>query len=259
MLSQIAAKKKACITKAKKNIPLEAIKEKLVDAEPLRPFLEALLEPGISVIAEVKKASPSKGDFNLKWPVTELALHYEAGGARAISVLTEEDFFKGSAADLYEVRSTVNLPVLRKDFIIDSYQLYESRGMGADAVLLIAGFLGEKELTAFLDLCSDLGLAALVETHCEDEIKTALCAGARIVGINNRNLQTFATDVRHTLQLAPFVPDDIVLVSESGIHTTSDIDLLAAAGADAVLVGESLVCNCNPAKKIQELVGGFSS
>ncbi len=259
MLSQIAVKKKARIAEAKINVPLTAIKEKLLDAEPPRPFNEALLKPGISVIAEVKKASPSKGDFNLMFPVEELALRYEAGGARAISVLTEEDFFIGSTADLFKVRSAVSLPVLRKDFIVDSYQLYESRALGADAVLLITGLLEEKELTAFLDLCNELGLAAMVETHSEVEIKTALLAGAQIVGINNRNLQTFTTDVRHTIQLAPLVPDELLLVSESGIHTARDVDLLAAAGVDAVLVGESLVCHCDPAKKIQELVRGCSS
>lgn len=259
MLSRIAAKKKARVAEAKINVPLAAIKEMLAEAEPLRPFHEALLEPGVSVIAEVKKASPSKGDFGLILPVDELALCYEAGGARAISVLTEEDFFQGSAADLLKVRGAVSLPVLRKDFVIDGYQLYESRAMGADAVLLIAGFLGERELATFLDICAGLGLAALVETHSEDEIKTALGVSARIVGINNRNLQTFSTDVGHTLQLASFVPDDILLVSESGIHTATDVDLLAAVGTDAVLVGESLVRDRDPAKKIQELVRGYSA
>jgi len=254
VLSQIAAKKKARIAEAKIKVPLAAIKERLPDAEAPRPFNEALLIPGISVIAEVKKASPSKGDFNLMFPVDELAQHYEKGGARAISVLTEEDFFRGSAADLIQVRRVVRLPVLRKDFIIDSYQLYESRIMGADAVLLITGLLEEKEVTAFLDLCNELGLAALVETHSEVEIKTALRAGAKIVGINNRNLQTFTTDVSHTIQLASLVPDELLLISESGIHTARDVDLLAAAGVDAMLVGESLICHCDPAKKIQELV-----
>lgn len=257
MLEQIAAKKKERVAKAKINIPLAALKEKLADVETPRPFFEALFGPGISVIAEIKKASPSKGDFKLLLPVTELAVSYEKGGARAISVLTEQDFFRGCAEDLVNVKSAVTLPVLRKDFIIDSYQLYESRAMGADAVLLIAGLLGEKELSAFLDLCSELELAALVETHCEDEIKSALHAGAQIVGINNRNLQTFSTDIRHTLQLAPFIPENTLMVSESGIRTASDVDLLAAAGADAVLVGETLVCDCNPAHKIQELIRGL--
>ncbi len=257
MLSQIVAKKKARLAKAKISAPLAVIKERVAETESARPFHEALLAPGVSIIAEVKRASPSKGNFGLLLPVDELALRYEAGGARTISVLTEEDFFMGSAADLLLVKRAVSLPVLRKDFVIDSYQLYESRAIGADAVLLIAGLLGEKELTAFLKICAGLGLAALVETHSVDEIKMALRAGARVVGINNRNLQTFTTDLNHTLQLAPFIPDDILLVSESGIHSADDVRLLSAAGADAVLVGESLVRSGDPAEKTAELVRGI--
>lgn len=258
MLSKIAVRKKQRVAAAKIIAPLEAIKETLVHAKPLRPFHQALCKPGMSVIAEVKKASPSKGDFGLTLPVEELAARYEAGGARAISVLTEEDYFGGSAEDLTTVRNTVHLPVLRKDFVIDSYQLYESRAMGADAVLLIAGFLDESTLAAFLDICADLGLAALVETHSDVEIQMALRLGVKIIGINNRNLQTFTTDIHHTLKLAPLIPADTLLVSESGIHSARDVQLLGTAGADAVLVGESLVLHCDPAQKIQELLRGDS-
>lgn len=254
MLWQIAAKKKLRVEERKMHIPLAALLEQL-DHQPVRPFHEALLLPGISVIAEVKKASPAKGDFGLKITAAELAMHYEAGGARAISVLTEEDYFMGSVADLLAVRSAVTLPVLRKDFVIDSYQLYESRAVGADAVLLIAGFVQEVELAAMLEICEQIGLAALVETHNEAEIGIALRAGARVVGINNRNLTTFATDIQQTVKLAGLIPADVILVSESGIHTADDVRLLAAAGAAGVLVGESLVRASNPAEKIRELRG----
>ncbi|MCW3490773.1 indole-3-glycerol phosphate synthase TrpC [Dethiobacter alkaliphilus] len=259
MLLQIAAKKRLRVDEARKKVPLSEIEKRLEQAEAPRSFYQALFMPGMSVIAEVKKASPSKGDFGLTLTVEELARAYEVGGARAISVLTEEDFFKGSATDLLKVKSAVTLPVLRKDFIIDSYQLYESRALGADAVLLIAGFLPEKELSAYLQICDELDLAAVVETHSADEIQMALTAGARIVGINNRNLQNFTTDVNHTLQLAPQIPDNVLLVSESGIESAVDVHLLGAAGADAVLVGETLVRSANPAVKIKELTGRKSA
>ena len=252
MLSKIAAEKKKRVAEAKRSVPLEAIKEKISLREPLRPFLESLLKPGVSVIAEVKKASPSKGDLGLKVSVAELAKQYLAGGARAISVLTEGDFFMGSATDLVSVRQAVELPVLRKDFVIDSYQLYESRAMNADAVLLIAGFLSEKTLAGYLETCGELGLAALVETHSADEVGMALRVGAKILGINNRDLRTFETDIARTITLAGLVPENVVLVSESGIHSAEDVARLSAAGADAVLVGESLVKADDPAEKIRE-------
>lgn len=254
MLWQIAAKKKERVEECKRQTPLKVLMENL-ENHAVRPFQEALLQPGMSVIAEVKKASPSKGNFALITTAPELAIQYEAGGASAISVLTEEDYFKGSVADLVAVRGAVTLPVLRKDFVIDRYQLYESRAMGADAVLLIAGFIEELELTAMLKICSQIGLAALVETHNEAEIGIALRAGAKIVGINNRDLTTFATDIQQTVKLAGLIPADVILVSESGIHTAEDVKVLARAGADGILVGESLVRATEPAQKIRELMG----
>ena len=161
----------------------------------------------------------------------------------------------GSVADLMAVRSAVTLPVLRKDFVIDRYQLYESSAMGADAVLLIAGFLQETDLAAMLEICGQIGLAALVETHNEAEIGMALRAGAKIIGINNRNLTTFATDIQQTVKLAGLIPADVILVSESGIHTAEDVVVLTAAGAAGILVGESLVRASDPAQKIRELMG----
>jgi indole-3-glycerol phosphate synthase len=256
MLERIAAEKRARIGVLKRERPLAELKELLSGAEPVRPFAEALVKPGISVIAEVKKASPSRGDFNLETPVEELAARYGAGGARAVSVLTEEAFFKGSSADLQAVRRAVDLPVLRKDFIIDAYQLYESRVLPADAVLLIAGLLPEKTLKRYLEICGELGLAAVVEVHEAGEVAAALRAGAKILGINNRDLRTFRTDVRHTLHLAGLVPEGIILVSESGISRAEDVRKLAGAGVDAVLVGEALVLAADPAAKIRELLGG---
>ncbi|MDW7650799.1 MAG: indole-3-glycerol phosphate synthase TrpC [Bacillota bacterium] len=255
MLLQIAAKKKQRVIAAKCRLPLEQLKESLTAAGSPGKFRAALTAPGISVIAEIKRASPSKGDFGLRVPITELAGQYEAGGASAISVLTEEDFFLGSQEDLTAVRQTVTLPVLRKDFVIDAYQLYETRALNADAVLLIAGFLPEKQLAGYLEICEELGLAALVETHNQEEIKLALRAGANILGINNRDLRTFRTDINRTVRLAGLIPDDVVLVSESGIHTAEDIKMLTLAGADAVLVGESLVKSADAAAKIREFSG----
>jgi indole-3-glycerol phosphate synthase len=256
MLSQIAAKKKERVEEAKKRLPLTEIKHKLSSAGPLRPFREALLQTGMGLIAEVKKASPSKGSFALTESVDILAQQYEQGGAHAISVLTEEDFFCGSNDDLIIVRRAVTLPVLRKDFVLDPYQLYESRLLCADAVLLIAGFLSADQLIEYLEICQELGLSALVEAHNALEITLALQAGANIIGINNRNLNTFVTDVNHTVALAGRVPEDVVLVSESGIKTAVDVRKLSNAGANAILVGETLVLAKNSEEIIKELMGG---
>lgn len=256
MLSQIAAKKRERVHAAKAKLPLTELKQRLQESRPLRPFVEGLQQAGISVIAEVKKASPSKGSFNLNMAVDALALQYEAGGARAVSVLTEEDFFLGCADDLTRVRQAIRLPVLRKDFVLDEYQLYESRLLQADAVLLIAGFLSEAQLGEYLAICEELGLEALVEAHNAYEVSVALAAGAAIVGINNRNLKTFQTDVNHTLTLAGLITPGVLLVSESGIRSAEDVEKLAAAGTGAILVGETLVRAKDPAAKIRELIGG---
>lgn len=259
MLSQIAAKKKERVEAARTRLPLKELKRQIPDAGPLRPFRKALNMPGMSVIAEVKKASPSKGDFQLTIPVDELASRYQAGCARAISVLTEEDFFKGSISDLLQVRQSVALPVLRKDFVLDEYQLYESRLHCADAVLLIAGFLGRHQIQEYLEISAELGLAVLVEAHNEAEVEMALRSGAAILGINNRDLKTFQTDVNHTVKLAQLVPDDVILVSESGIRSAEDVKMLAEAGADAILVGETLVCSADPAQMLKKLTGGCAN
>ncbi len=256
VLAKIIADKRNRLADSKRLLPEAVLLEQLKNAGEMRPFKEALSGTGVAIIAEVKKASPSRGNFGLTIPVERLARCYQQGGASAVSVLTEEEHFQGSVADLQSVRAAVQLPVLRKDFIVDSYQIYESRVIGADAVLLIAGLLAEETLRCYLGICRELGLAALVETHSPEDMHIALRAGAEIIGVNNRDLSTFKTDISHTVSLANLVPAGVLLVSESGIFTAGDVKQLGEAGADAVLVGESLVRSADPAQKIRELLGG---
>lgn len=219
-------------------------------------FKKELQRPGINLIAEVKKASPSKGILKEDLNPAELAGQYQEAGAAAISVLTDTHFFQGSVQDLMIVKSAVHIPVLRKDFIIDPCQIYEAYQIGADAILLIACVLDDKHLKSFIVLAGQLGLDALVEVHCREELSRALACGGEIIGINNRDLQTFQVDIGTTLELAPLVPEGCVLVSESGIHTGADIKLLEQAGVNAVLVGEALVTAANVTIKVKELLGG---
>ncbi|MCL4462748.1 MAG: indole-3-glycerol phosphate synthase TrpC [Firmicutes bacterium] len=256
MLSQIVAKKKERVTAAIASLSLRELKIRLADAKPLRPFGEKLAQPGISLIGEVKKASPSKGSLELSVAVEVLAKQYEEGGAQAISVLTEEDYFQGSVADLQAVRAAVCLPVLRKDFVLTEYQLYESRYLHADAVLLIARLLSRSQLQEYLCICRELELGVLVEVHNSKEAELALLAGAKIVGINNRDLATFKIDLGLTISLAEMIPDDVILVSESGIQTAAEVAMLKAAEVDAILVGESLVRSHDAVAKISELLAG---
>jgi len=255
MLDRIALKKKKRVEEAKARLPQPELIERIKEAGPLRAFAEALFTPGISVIAEVKRRSPSSGDFKLRFAPPDLAARYLAGGAEALSVLTEEDFFQGGSEDLTAVREAAGLPVLRKDFIIDLYQLYESRLLCADAILLIAALLTQEDLKMYLAVCDELGMAALVEVHRAAEITKALRAGARMIGINNRDLRTFRTDINNTIQRAGMVPDEILLVSASGIRTRDDVRKLEAAGADAILVGETLARASDPAGTIRILKG----
>jgi indole-3-glycerol phosphate synthase len=256
VLARIIAGKMTKLADSKRRMPEAALQEQLKYAGEIRPFKEALSGKEVAIIAEVKRASPSRGSLGLRTPVETLAGHYQRGGASAISVLTEEDYFMGSVTDLQSVRAAVQLPILRKDFIVDHYQLYESRVIGADAVLLIAGLLDEETLRRYLGICRELGLATLVETHSQEDLASAIRAGAEIIGVNNRDLNTFKTDISHTISLAGLVPDGVLLVSESGIFTADDVKRLSEAGADAVLVGESLVRSADPAQKIRELLGG---
>lgn len=205
------------------------------------PFTRALESDGISFICEVKKASPSKGIISQDFPYLSIAEEYESMGASAISVLTEPHFFKGSNLYLEEIADHVSVPVLRKDFIVDEYQIYQAKELGASAVLLIASVLKDTQLANFIDLAESLGMSALVETHDEAEIERAVSCGAGIVGVNNRDLSTFTVDIGTSLRLRDRIPDGIVAVSESGISSPEDVGMLSDAGFDAVLMGEAFM------------------
>lgn len=208
---------------------------------------------GVPLIAEIKRASPSAGDIKLDVDVLEAARAMVRGGAIAISVLTEPKYFKGDPSFVPRVRNAVDVPVLRKDFIVDKYQLYESAELGADAVLLITGILG-KNLKRFIELARELGIESLVEVDDEQQVKLASAAGAKIIGINNRDLKTMQVDITRTARLAPLVPDDVVLVSESGIHMPNEAIFALDAGADAVLVGTALMKSGNIEQQVRALV-----
>ncbi|MDN5347653.1 MAG: indole-3-glycerol phosphate synthase [Clostridia bacterium] len=254
MLKEILDYKRREVATAKETLPLSELKDKLSRLEPRRNFRDSLRpRDGVRVIAEVKKASPSRGVIRHAFDPVELAGAYTRGGAAAISVLTDSRFFQGQPGYLALVRKATPLPLLRKDFIIDEYQLYESCLLGADAVLLIVAALTPAQLGEYLHIARGLGLAALVEVHTATEVKIALDAGAEIIGINNRDLQTFEVDLRTTLELRPLIPGDRMVVSESGIKTRRDIELLAAAGIDAVLVGEALSAAQDVEGKVREL------
>lgn len=195
----------------------------------------------IAYICEVKKASPSKGIISKDFPYLSIAKEYEEAGAAAISVLTEPEYFMGKDSYLSEIRENVSLPLLRKDFIIDEYQIYKAKILGADAVLLISSLLDTETLKSFINLCDKLGMSALVEAHTKKEIDSAIEAGARVIGVNNRNLHNFEVDFTNCIKLRDFVPKDIIYVAESGVKTTEDIIMLKEAGVDAVLIGETLM------------------
>jgi indole-3-glycerol phosphate synthase len=235
-------------------LPLEAVKEAAAAARPARDALAALRAPGVGVIAEVKRRSPSKGTLASIGDPAALAAQYQAGGARIISVLTEERRFGGSLADLDAVRAAVQIPVLRKDFVIGSYQVHEARAHGADVVLLIVAALEQNALIGLLERVESLGMTALVEVHTEEEASRALDAGAQVIGVNARNLHTLDVDRSTFERIAPGLPTSVVKVAESGVRGPLDLIEYAAAGADAVLVGESLVTGADPRQAVAELV-----
>lgn len=237
-------------------LPLEEQQGRAVAAPPPRPFAAALKETtGVSLIAEVKKASPSRGLLRTNFDPLELAEAYCAGGASAISVLTDERFFQGSLAYLEQIRRRFpQIPLLRKDFIVHPYQIYEARAAGADALLLIAACLSDEEMSELLALTHSLGMDALVEVHDAGEVERVLPLRPRLVGINNRNLHDFSVDLNTCLALRAWLPAEICLVAESGIHTRADMARLAAAGVDAALVGEALVTASNVPAKVRELL-----
>jgi indole-3-glycerol phosphate synthase len=266
ILEKIAEATRRRVKNAKKSVPIEEVKrmaqKKAVpslanqSAFNIFPFEAALKKPGVSFICEVKKASPSKGLIAADFPYVEIALEYERAGADAISVLTEPEFFLGSAEYLREISAHIGVPALRKDFIVDEYQLYETKLLGAAAVLLICALLDTETLSRYIAVCGALGLSALVEAHDEAEVKSAISAGARIVGVNNRDLKTFEVDLTNCVRLRPLVPPEILFVAESGIKTPEDVALLRGAGVDAVLIGETLMRSPDKKTALEVLRGG---
>ncbi len=254
ILEQIIAYKKREVALLKEQAPVSAWEESCYTAKK-RSMKQALGKSGVGLIAEIKKASPSKGVLRENLDCLQTAACYEANGAAAISVLTDEHFFQGSLEDLQLVKEAVKLPVLRKDFIIDPYQIYEAKAHGADAILLITAVLTQQELFAFLEIARRLELEALTEVHNREEIARASVAGAEIMGINNRDLQTFQVDLQTTLELAGLVPKGCRVVSESGIFTARDVSLLAEVGVDGILVGEALITSLKMEEKVRELSG----
>lgn len=255
ILEQIVADTRRSLEERKKlRSTLDLEKEALASTTP-RDFGAALRGEGVNIIAEIKRASPSKGWLSPALNLHELAKAYARGGAAAISVLTEASWFKGSLADLPMAREATRLPLLCKDFIVDPYQIYEARIHGADAVLLISAILSTDEMRLLIDRASSLRMLCLVEVHHEAELEKALSAGAKVIGINNRNLADFSVDLNTTLRIRPLVPKGMSVVSESGIKSAQDVSRLREAGVDALLVGESLVSSLHPEAMIQELRG----
>ncbi len=240
---------------AQRRQPLGRLQEAIDQAAPVRDPLESLLVCQMSVIAEVKRASPSKGALARIEDPAALAQQYEIAGASVISVLTERRRFGGSLADLDAVRSRVNIPILRKDFMIDEYQFYEARAHGADVVLLIVAALSQSQLNDFHQLAEGLGMRALVEVHTHDELERALEISPQIVGINSRNLKTLEVDSKSFAELIPKIPTNLVRVAESGISTRADVEFAQNQGATAILVGEALVRAGDPAAAMRELLG----
>jgi indole-3-glycerol phosphate synthase len=256
ILDEILSNKKEELAETKRQAPFADVKAKALDAEPSRGFGKALINSGdIRLIAEVKKASPSKGIIREDFDPVRIARIYEESGASCLSVLTEKKFFQGELGYLGRIRSVVKLPLLRKDFIIDEYQIHEARAAGADAILLIAACLERQQIEDYLGIARLLGLDVLVESHTRKELDKSLLAGATLVGINNRDLATFTVSLQTTLDLVKDIPDDRTVVSESGIKTRDDVVRLHRAGVDAVLVGESLMRENDIGKKAKELLG----
>lgn len=244
--------------------PLEQIREEAEaiclhqdkSAESSKSFLGALQKKGMSYICEVKKASPSKGLIAEDFPYLDIALEYEAAGASAISCLTEPFYFMGSDMYLKEIAAAVDIPVLRKDFTVNEYMIYEAKTLGASAVLLICSITDDHKLKDYIRLTDKLGMDALVEAHDEGEVRTALNAGARIIGVNNRDLKTFEVDMKNSISLRSLAPDNVVFVSESGIRTHEDIRQLYENNVDAVLIGETLMRSGDKRAALRELNGG---
>jgi indole-3-glycerol phosphate synthase len=254
MIDRIITLKKEEVEQRKKALPLARLQERIAREKPPLDLASALKGDHIRLIAEVKRASPSRGILHPNLKPVQLVQTYVEGGAAAISVLTEADHFKGHIDYLEAIRQEVQLPLLRKDFIFDPYQVYESRAYGADALLLITAILSQDQLEELLSLSHSLGLRCLLEVHNENEVEIALLSGAQIVGINNRDLSTFAVDIDTTRRLRPLIPQQRIVVAQSGIRSRSDVEKLEEWGIDAMLVGEALVTAGDVMAKMTELM-----
>ena len=256
ILDEIAAATKERVAEKKQKVSAEIIKLSALAMEKGDfAFEKALKKDTLAMICECKKASPSKGIIAEDFPYLDIAMEYERAGADCISVLTEPKWFLGSDRYLMEIKNHVKIPCIRKDFTVDEYMIYEAKLLRADAVLLIVSLLEPQQLKAYRELCDELGLSALVETHDEKEIEMALASGARLIGVNNRNLKDFSVDIENSRRLRRLIPKDVVYVSESGVKTAEDIRGLREIGADAVLVGETLMRAVDKKKKLRELKG----
>jgi indole-3-glycerol phosphate synthase len=261
ILDEIMAHKRQEVVARRREVPLAELKAQVAGCPPPLPFAPALGAPGVGLIAEVKRASPSRGLLRAHLDPTALALSYAVNGAVAISVLTDSRFFQGRLEYLDAITAALRtaqlaVPVLRKDFVFDRYQVYEARAHGADALLLIAAVLPSDRIAELLELTRALGMTAVVEVHDEGEVERVLGLAPRVVGINNRNLRDFSVDLETFERLRSLLPDDVLVIGESGVHTAADVRLLARMGADAVLVGEALVTAPDVAAKVRELVSG---
>lgn len=254
ILDDIVRDKRADLADTKKRVSVDALRQRPLFSEPRRGFGRAIAAGGRAIVAEVKKASPSKGVIRPDFDPIAIARSYAAFGARAISVLTEEHYFQGHLDYMVQIRGSVDVPLLRKDFMVDAYQLYEARACGADAVLLIVAILSDVQLRELLFLAEELNLSALVEVHTEDELERAVQTGASIVGINNRDLRTFRTSLETTEQLVPLVPPTAQVIAESGIDGIADIERLEKIGVQAFLIGETLMREADPGAKLAELL-----
>lgn len=279
ILDQLAAHARERVEQAKRAVPLDTIKQQALSLTEISDttnvsndisvdknnykqqgrdkfsFERALQKPGISFICECKKASPSKGLIAPDFPYLQIAKEYEAAGADCISILTEPKWFLGSDSFLKEIAGAVSIPCLRKDFTVDEYMIYEARLLGASAVLLICSILSEAQIKEYINICDTLGLSALVEAHDDKEVQMALNAGARIIGVNNRNLKDFSVDTENSRKLRELIPRDVLFVSESGVSTADDVKKLREIGADAVLIGETLMRATDKKAKLNELRG----
>jgi indole-3-glycerol phosphate synthase len=255
ILDRIVEARRASVEHRQRVVPLPVLKLAVKRNEPPRDFAAPLSRSALNVIAELKKASPSRGVLRENFSVEALAAGFEQAGAAALSVLTEEQFFQGALVNVTTARKKTSLPVLRKDFIFDAWQVWETRAAEADSFLLIAAILDDAQLRDLLALGRELGMEALVEVHSREELKRAVEAGARIVGVNNRDLRTFEVRVETSLELIKAIPDECIAVSESGLRTHEELSRLRAAGFDAFLVGEQLMTAENPTAALRELLG----